>query len=55
MMAILELALWIIATPFLLLIGFALLGAILGLISDPLSGTPEESRTREKRIKRGER
>ena len=37
MMAILELALWIIATPFLLFVGFAWLGFILGLISDPLS------------------
>ena len=39
MMAILELALWIIATPFLLFLGFAWLDFILGLISDPLCGT----------------
>lgn len=38
MMAILELALWIIATPFLLFVGFAWLGFILGLISDPYYG-----------------
>ena len=38
MMAILEMALWIIATPILLFIGLSWLGFILGLISDPYYG-----------------
>ena len=48
MMAIVELALWIIATPFLLFVGFAWLGFILGLISDPLYGVSEATANREK-------
>ena len=38
MMEILEMVLWIIATPTLLFIGLAWLGFILGLLSDPYYG-----------------
>ena len=38
MMEILEVVLWIIATPMLLFIGLAWLGFILGLLSDPYYG-----------------
>ena len=38
MMEMLEMALWIIATPILLFVGLAWLGFILGLISDPYYG-----------------
>ena len=38
MMEMLEMALWIIATPILLFVGLAWLGFILGLLSDPYYG-----------------
>ena len=38
MMEMLEMLLWIIATPMLLFVGLAWLGFILGLISDPYYG-----------------
>ena len=38
MMEILEMVLWIIATPMLLFVGLAWLGFILGLLSDPYYG-----------------
>ena len=37
-MEMLEMVLWIIATPMLLFVGLAWLGFILGLISDPYYG-----------------
>lgn len=51
-MEILEMALWIIATPILLFIGFAWLGFILGLFSDPYYGIKDvQDARREKRAK----
>lgn len=38
MMEILEMVLWIIAMPMLLFVGLSVLGAILGLLSDPYYG-----------------
>ena len=38
MMEMLEMVLWIIATPILLFVGLAWLGFILGLLSDPYYG-----------------
>ena len=38
MIEILEMVLWIIATPMLLFVGLAWLGFILGLFSDPYYG-----------------
>ena len=51
MMAILEMALWIIATPILLFVGRAWLGFILGLISDPLNSGAGLQRRGSKRGK----
>lgn len=51
-MEILEMALWIFATPILLFIGFAWLGFILGLFSDPYYGIKDvQDGRREKRAK----
>lgn len=41
MMEILEMVLWIVAIPFLLFVGFAWLGFILGLLSDPYYGVKD--------------
>lgn len=52
MMAILEMAIWIVATPILLFIGLSVLGAILGLLSDPYYGIKDvQDARREKRVK----
>ena len=48
MMAILEMALWIIATPILLFVGRAWLGFILGLLSDPYYGIKDLQYQRRK-------
>ena len=51
-MAILEMAIWIVATPILLFIGLSVLGAILGLLSDPYYGIKDvQDARREKRVK----
>ena len=51
MMAILEMALWIIATPILLFFGLSGLGFILGLISDPYYGIKDlQGGQRKKRV-----
>ena len=50
MMAILEMALWIIATPILLFVGLTWLGFILGLISDPYYGIKDLQGQPRKRL-----
>lgn len=50
MMAILEMALWIIATPILLFVGRAWLGFILGLLSDPYYGIKDLQYQRRKKL-----
>jgi|SaaInlStandDraft_1057018.scaffolds.fasta_scaffold13231_2 hypothetical protein len=52
MMEILEMVLWIIATPLLLFVGLAWLGFILGLLSDPYYGIKElQGQPRERLVK----
>ena len=51
MMEMLEMLLWIIATPILLFVGLAWLGFILGLISDPYYGIRDlQGGQRKKRV-----
>lgn len=50
MMEILEMVLWIIATPLLLFVGLAWLGFILGLLSDPYYGIKDLQGQPRKRL-----
>ena len=49
-MEMLEMVLWIIATPMLLFVGLAWLGFILGLISDPYYGIKDLQGQPRKRL-----
>ena len=52
MMEMLEMMLWIIATPILLFVGLAWLGFILGLLSDPYYGIKDlQGRPRKSLVK----
>ena len=52
MMEMLEMMLWIIATPILLFVGLAWLGFILGLLSDPYYGIKDlQDQPRERLVK----
>ena len=50
MMEMLEMMLWIIATPILLFVGLAWLGFILGLLSDPYYGIKDLQAHPRKRL-----
>ena len=50
MMEMLEMVLWIIATPILLFVGLAWLGFILGLLSDPYYGIKDLEGHPKKRV-----
>ena len=53
MMELLEMVLWIVATPLLFFVGLSWLGYLLGLLSDPYYGIEDvQDPRREKRTKR---